>query len=250
MSGHSKWSTIKHKKAATDKKRGKLFSKVIKEITVAAKLGGGDLSSNPRLRTAVQGAKGANMPMDTVERAIKKGTGELPGTSYEEVTYEGYGPGGVAILISVTTDNKNRTVAEIRSLLGKQGGSMGETGCVNWMFEAKGYIAIPKDQIDESELMDLALEAGAEDLNPQDDTYEIITSMEDFEAVKHAVENRKLTPIMAELTMIPQTTVLLDEDKAKNILKLMEMLDDHDDVQKVYANFDIADEIMETLAGL
>jgi len=249
LSGHSKWASIKHKKAATDQKRGKLFSKIIKEITVAARLGGGDAASNPRLRTALQAAKGANMPQDNMERAVKKGTGELPGVSYEEVIYEGYGPGGVAMLIEVTTDNKNRTVAEIRALLSKHGGNMGETGCVNWMFEKKGVISIPKEQTGEAELMDVVLEAGAEDLTAQGDVYEISTSLEDFEAVKHSVENRKLIPDMAELAMIPQSTVLLDEKKAKQMLKLMEALDDHDDVQKVSSNFDIDDEILEALAG-
>lgn len=249
MSGHSKWASIKHKKAATDQKRGKLFSKIIKEITVAARMGGGDSASNPRLRTALQAAKGANMPQDNMERAVKKGTGELPGVSYEEVVYEGYGPGGVALLIEVTTDNKNRTVAEIRAFLSKHGGNMGETGCVNWMFEKKGVISIPKEQIGEVELMDIVLEAGAEDISAQSEVYEITTSMEDFDAVKHSVENRKLVPEVAELAMIPQSTVTLDEKKARQMLKLMEALDDHDDVQKVSANFDIADEILETLGG-
>ncbi len=249
MSGHSKWASIKHKKAATDQKRGKLFSKIIKEITVAARMGGGDSASNPRLRTALQSAKGANMPQENMERAVKKGTGELPGVSYEEVIYEGYGPGGVALLIEVTTDNKNRTVSEIRAFLSKNGGSMGESGCVNWMFEKKGIISIPKEQIEEAELMDIVLEAGAEDLAVQKDVYEVTTSMEDFDAVKYSVENRKLVPEVAELAMIPQSTVTLDEKKAKQMLRLMEALDDHDDVQKVSANFDIADEILEALAG-
>ncbi|MFQ5430987.1 MAG: YebC/PmpR family DNA-binding transcriptional regulator [Nitrospinota bacterium] len=249
MSGHSKWSSIKHKKAATDSKRGKLFGKIIKEITVAARMGGGDQSANPRLRSAVLTAKSANMPNDNIDRAIKKGTGELPGTSYEEIIYEGYGPGGVALLIEVVTDNKNRTVAEIRALLTKYGGSMGETGSVNWMFKQKGLMAVPREQIDEAELMEIVLEAGAEDLTSEDNVYEIITAKEDFEAVKRAVDDKNLETSVAELAMIPQSGVSLDETKAKQMLKLMELLEDHDDVQKVHANFDIADEIMEALAG-
>ncbi len=249
MSGHSKWSSIKHKKAATDSKRGKLFGKIIKEITVAARMGGGDLSANPRLRTAVLTAKSANMPGDNIDRAIKKGTGELPGVSYEEIIYEGYGPGGVALLIEAVTYNKNRTVAEIRALLTKYGGSMGETGSVNWMFKQKGLMAVPRDQIDEAELMDIVIEAGAEDLATEDNVYEIITAKEDFEAVKRAVDDKNLKATVAELAMIPQSGVSLDEAKAKQMLKLMELLEDHDDVQKVHANFDIADEIMEALAG-
>ncbi len=249
MSGHSKWATIKHKKGALDAKRSRIWSKIIKEMTVAARLGGGDVNSNPRLRTAIVAAKAANMPADNIDRAIKKGTGALEGFSYEEITYEGYGPGGVAMLIASTTDNKNRTVSEVRSLLGKYGGSIGETGCVNWMFTKKGIITIPKEQIGESELLEIALNAGAEDLSPQKDYYEITTSMEDFETVRHAIEAKKLVPSVAELTMIPQSTVALAEDKARSMLKLMEMLEDHDDVQKVYANFDIADEVMEAIAS-
>ena len=249
MSGHSKWSTIKHKKAATDSKRGKLFGKIIKEITIAARMGGGDISANPRLRSAVLSAKSANMPGDNIDRAIKKGTGELPGVSYEEIIYEGYGPGGVALLIEAVTDNKNRTVAEIRTILTKYGGSMGETGSVNWMFKQKGLMAVPCEQIDEAELMEIVLEAGAEDLTAQDDVYEIITAKEDFEAVKRAVDDKNLKTTLAELAMIPQSTISLDEAKAKSMLKMMELLEDHDDVQQVHANFDIADKIMEALAG-
>lgn len=249
MSGHSKWASIKHKKAAVDSKRGRLFGKIIREITVAARMAGGDQAANPRLRSAVMTAKSANMPADNIERAIKKGTGELPGTSYEEVTYEGYGPGGVALLIEVVTDNKKRTVAEIRSLLTKYGGSMGETGCVNWMFTQKGLMALPKEQIDEADLMDIVLEAGAEDLTVEKDVYEVITSKDDFETVKKAVKGKNLETSVSELAMIPQSSVTLDEARAKQMLKLMEHLEDHDDVQKVHANFDIADEIMEALAG-
>jgi len=248
LSGHSKWATIKHKKAATDAKRGKLFGKIIKEITVAARLGGGDMDANPRLRTAVANAKSANMPANTIDRAVKKGSGELGGDMIEEVTYEGYGLGGVAILVVTATDNRNRTVSEVRAVLTKNGGSMGETGCVNWMFDKKGLIAIPAGQIDEAELMDIVLEAGAEDMSLEDDIFEIITSFEDFEKVKEAVEKRGLEPTMAELTMIPQSTVKLDEDKSRSMLKLMERLEELEDVQKVYANFDISSEVMEAMA--
>ena len=249
MSGHSKWSSIKHKKAATDSKRGKLFGKIIKEITVAARMGGGDQSANPRLRSAVLSAKSANMPGDNIDRAIKKGTGELPGVAYEEIIYEGYGPGGVALIIEAVTDNKNRTVAEIRTYLTKYGGSMGETGSVNWMFKQKGILAVPSGQIEEAELMEVVLEAGAEDLTLEGDVYEIITAKEDFDAVKQAVDDKNLKTTMAEVAMIPQSGVSLDEAKAKSMLKLMELLEDHDDVQKVHANFEIADEILEALAG-
>ncbi len=249
MSGHSKWSTIKHKKAATDAKRGKLFSKVIKEITVAARLGGGDIATNPRLRTAVAGAKAANMQSATLQKAIKKGTGEIAGETIEEIAYEGYGPGGVALLIQAMTDNKNRSVSDIRACLGKNGGNMGELGCVGWMFDSKGLIAIPADQIDEADLMDLVLEAGAEDISSEGDVFEIITSPADFEAVSKAIDAKGLKPTMAELTMIPQNTVKLDEKHAAAMLKLMDALDDVDDVQKVYANFDISNEIMESLLG-
>jgi len=248
LSGHSKWATIKHKKAATDAKRGKLFGKIIKEITVAARLGGGDMDANPRLRTAVANAKSANMPANTIDRAVKKGSGELGGDMIEEVTYEGYGLGGVAILIMTATDNRNRTVSEVRAVLTKNGGSMGETGCVNWMFDKKGLIAIPAEAIDEAELMDIVLEAGAEDMSLEDDVFEIITSLEDFEKVKEAVEKKGLEPTVAELTMIPQSTVTLDEDKSRAMLKLMERLEELEDVQKVYANFDISSEIMEAMA--
>ncbi len=248
MSGHSKWATIKHKKAATDAKRGKLFGKIIKEITVAARLGGGDMDANPRLRTAVANAKSANMPANTIDRAVKKGSGELGGDMIEEVTYEGYGLGGVAILVVTATDNRNRTVSEVRAVLTKNGGSMGETGCVNWMFDKKGLIAIPAEAIDEAELMDIVLEAGAEDMSLEDDVFEIITSLEDFEQVKEAIEKRGLEPAMAELTMIPQSTVKLDAEQSRSMLKVMERLEDLEDVQKVYTNCDIASEIMEAMA--
>ncbi len=249
VSGHSKWATIKHKKGAADAKRGKLWGKIIKEITIAARLGGGDINANPRMRTAVEKAKASNMPNDTIDRAIKKGTGELEGTSYDEITYEGYGPGGVALLINAMTDNKNRTVGEIRSILTKWGGSMGETGCVNWMFHKKGMIVVPQEQIKEDDLMELVINAGAEDMHTLPDTYEVVTGPEDFEAVKQAVEKKNLKPTLAEIMMVPQSTVALAEDKARSMLKLMELLDDHDDVQKVSANFDISDEIMEAIAN-
>lgn len=248
MSGHSKWSTIKRKKGAADQKKGKVFGKIIKEITLAARSGGGDPDANPRLRTAVLAAKGVNMPADNITRAIKKGTGELPGQMIEEITYEGYGPGGVAILIYCATDNKNRTLPEIRLILGKNGGSMGTSGSVAYLFDSKGYIEIPTDQITEDQLIELVLEAGAEDITTEGDVFEVRTEPANFEAVREAVEKKGLTPSTCELTMIPQTTVSLDEGKATSMLKLMDVLEDHDDVQQVYTNFDISDEIMKKLS--
>ncbi|GBE01303.1 putative transcriptional regulatory protein [bacterium BMS3Bbin06] len=246
MSGHSKWSQIKHKKAVVDAKRGKVFSKIAKEISVAARLGGGDPVMNPRLRTAIEKAKETNMPHDNIKRAIQKGTGELPGTTYEETVYEGYGPGGVAILLEALTDNKNRTVAEIRHLLGKHGGSLGEAGCVSWIFEKKGYILVSKDSIDEDSLMSLAIEAGAEDMknDPGEDNYEIITLPEDFLPVKDVLLQNGVSISAAEVTMFPKSTVSLTGDDAVKMLNLMEVLEDHDDIQNVYANFDIPDEVM------
>ncbi|MBI4529489.1 MAG: YebC/PmpR family DNA-binding transcriptional regulator [Deltaproteobacteria bacterium] len=248
MSGHSKWSSIKHKKAAKDAKRGKLFTKVIKEITVAARLGGGDINANPRLRTAVLAAKAASMPSENVDRAIKKGTGELEGVSYEEVHYEGYGPGGVAILVHVLTDNKNRTVSEIRRLFSKYGGNLGETGCVAWMFDKKGLITVDKSQIEEDRLMGLALDAGAEDIRDEDGLFEIVTRPEEFEKVRELLERAKVTPATAQVTMMPKSTVKLDEKHAEQVLKLTEELEDHDDVQSVAANFDIPNELIEKAA--
>jgi len=248
MSGHSKWASIKHKKAAVDSKRGKIFSKLIKELTVAARMAGGDPASNPRLRTAINSAKGVNMPNDNIDRAIKKGTGELPGTTYEEVFYEGYGPGGAAVMVEVMTDNKNRTVAEVRSIFTKHGGSLGETGCVNWMFEKKGLIAVSKDAIEEDELMAIVLDAGAEDFKVVDNMYEVLTSPEDFEAVKKVIQENNIVSNVTEISMIPQTTVKLVDNKAKQMLKLMDLLGDHDDVQEVYSNFDIPDEILEIVS--
>lgn len=245
MSGHSKWSTIKHKKAAKDAKKGKLFTKLIKEITIAARLGGGDISSNPRLRTAVAAAKANSMPNENIDRAIKKGTGELEGVSYEEIQYEGYGPGGAAILAQVLTDNKNRTVSEIRRLFAKHGGNLGETGCVAWMFEKKGLITVEKSQIDEDRLMGLVLEAGAEDVREEADLFEVVTQPEDFERVKEKLEKEKVAMASAQIAMLPKNTVDVDERYAEQILKLTEELEDHDDVQSVSANFNIPDEVME-----
>ena len=250
MSGHSKWAQIKRKKAATDVKRGKIFTKLIREIITAARLGGGDPDSNARLRAAIEAAKAENMPKENIERAIKKGTGELEGSYYEEVSYEGYGAGGIAILISALTDNRNRTVSEIRYLFNKYGGNLGETGCVSWMFEKKGVIAFAKDGIEEERLMEVAVEAGAEDIKIEEDEYEVITAPEEFEHIKQFFDKAGLKYERAEITMICQNVVkITDKNQAERILKLMDALEDHDDVQKVYANFDIPDEILEAEAG-
>ena len=249
MSGHSKWSTIKRKKGALDAKRGKIFTRLIKEITVAARMGGGDSEGNPRLRSAVASAKSENMPKDNIERAIKKGTGELDGAVYEEISYEGYGPGGVAILVDCMTDNKNRTVADIRHYFSKSGGNLGESGCVSWMFEKKGSIMIDKDTIGEEELMDKALEAGAEDVVEEDNVYQVVTAPDDFGTVREILETEGVKFIEASVSMIPQNVVEIIEAKpARQILKLLENLEDHDDVQDVFANFDIPDEIMEEVS--
>ena len=247
MSGHSKWASIKHKKGAADAKRGKIFTKLIKEITVAARIGGGDPAGNPRLRTAILIAKGKNMPVDNITRAIKKGTGELEGVHYEEVTYEGYGPGGAAIFLEAMTDNKNRTVSEIRAALGKAGGNLGENGCVGWMFEKKGRITVKTDAKSEDDLMELAIDAGADDMQTVDDHYEITIAVENFETVRKALEEASVPMDTAELTRIPQNTVLLDEKKGKALLKLMDILEDHDDIQKAYSNFEIPDDVMATI---
>ncbi len=244
MSGHSKWSSIKHKKGVTDAKRGKVFSKLIKEITVAARTGGGDPSGNPRLRTAILAAKSENMPKDNVERAIKKGTGELEGVNYEESIYEGYGPGGAAVLIESVTDNKNRAVADIRHIFSKCGGNLGENGCVSWIFDSKGYIEVEKQAVDEDKLMETAIEAGAEDVKEDNNSFEIITEPDDFEAVKTAIDNASIPYIVAEITMLPQTTLELKGKQAEQMIKLMETLEDCDDVQKVYTNADIPDELV------
>ena len=244
MSGHSKWSTIKHKKAAQDAKRGAIFTKIIKELTVSARLGGSDVDANPRLRTAVLKAKAVNMPQDTIQRAIMKGTGELPGVSYDEVTYEGYGPGGVAMIVTALTDNRNRTVAEVRKIFSKNSGNLGEAGCVSWMFQKKGLIVVDQEKIDEDELLAIALEAGAEDVRPGEAIYEVLTSVEEFEPVKQAILAKGVEPTSSEISLIPQTTVRLEGNQARQLLKLMEELEDHDDVQNVYANFDIPDAVM------
>jgi YebC/PmpR family DNA-binding regulatory protein len=245
MSGHSKWSTIKHKKAAKDARKGKLFTKLIKEITVAARMGGGDINANPRLRTAVLTARANSMPGDNIERAIKKGTGELEGVTYEEIQYEGYGPGGAAILAQVVTDNKNRTVSEIRRLFTKHGGNLGETGCVAWMFDKKGLITVEKSQVDEDRLVGLALDVGAEDVKADEGIFEVVTQPEDFEKVKERLEKEKIAIASGQITMVPKNTVTVDEKHVEQILKLTEELEDHDDVQNVSANFDIPSEYLE-----
>ena len=247
MSGHSKWSSIKHKKGALDAKRGKIFTKLIKEITVAARIGGGDPDGNPRLRTAILTAKGQNMPGDNITRAIKKGTGELEGVQYEEVNYEGYGPGGAAIFLEAMTDNKNRTVSEIRAALGKAGGNLGENGCVAWMFEQKGLITVKTESKDEDALMELAIDAGADDMQTVDDYYEITTAVENFESVRTTLEESSITIETSEVTRIPANMVAVDEKKGKALLKLMDILDDHEDIQKAYSNFDIPDDVMTTI---
>ncbi len=250
MSGHSKWSSIKHKKGAADAKRGKIFTKLIKEITTAARIGGGDPESNARLRTAIAQAKLENMPRDNIERAIKKGSGALEGgESYEEYTYEGYGPSGVAILVEVLTDNKKRTTADVRHMLTKYSGNLGETGCVSWIFANKGYISFDKTTVDEDRIMELALESGAEDITSDDNEIEVITDVASFESIKKVFESNNIKYNVAEISMIPQTSVKLEGKSAETMLKLMEMLEDHDDVQKVYANFDISFDEMERLAG-
>jgi len=248
MSGHSKWASIRHKKGVVDAKRGKVFSKLIKEITVAARLGGKDPDSNARLRTAIAAAKAENMPKENIDRAIKKGTGELEGTHYEEVTYEGYGPGGVAVLVEVLTDNKNRAVADVRHLFERYGGSLGAAGCVAWMFSQRGLIVFRKDEIDEEGLLEVALEAGAEDIKEDEKEFEVITQPSSFENLKTALENAGLQYMLAEITMIPKTTVNLDGKNAQQMLTLMELLEDNDDVSHVYANFDIPDEVMEAIS--
>jgi len=241
MSGHSKWHSIKHKKGALDAKRGKLFTKFIKEITVAARTGGGDVEGNARLRKAIFDAKAGNMPNDTIDRAVRRGTGEEEGVNYEEITYEGYGPGGVALLIQSLTDNRNRTVAEIRHAFSKNGGNLAAAGAVAWMFDKKGYIVVDKAAKAEDELFDLAIEAGADDLRDDEENYEIITAPENFENVLSAIKAAGIEPQMAEVEMVPGTYVKLEGQDARQMLKLMEALEDHDDVQKVSANFDISE---------
>jgi YebC/PmpR family DNA-binding regulatory protein len=249
MGGHSHWATTKRHKMAVDAKRGKIFTKIIREITVAARMGGGDPNGNPRLRLAIIKAKEQNMPQDNIKRAIQKGTGELPGQTIEEIAYEGYGPGGVAMMIECMTDNRNRTLPEIRHLMSKYGGSLGEAGCVGWMFEKKGYIVVDRSKADEEKLMNLVLEAGGEDLRIDGDRYEVLSELSAFEAVKRALEHQSIPMVMAELSMIPKNSIKLEGKDAEQMVHLMEALEDHDDVQKVWANFDIADEVMEQMAA-
>jgi YebC/PmpR family DNA-binding regulatory protein len=249
MSGHNKWSTIKHKKGAADAKRGKLFSKVIKEITVAARMGGGDIEGNARLRSAVLSAKAANMPKDNIDRAIKKGTGGLEGANYEEITYEGYGPSGVAVLVKVLTDNKNRAVADIRHLFSKYNGNLGETGCVSWMFDKKGYASIDKGSVDEETLYEVALGAGADDISDNGEVYEITIAPDDLENLRSALEAKGIKYNQLEVQMIPQTNVKLTGKAAQQTLKLLDLLEDLDDVQSLSSNFDVDDEEMAQLQG-
>ncbi len=248
MSGHSKWATIKHKKGALDAKRGKIFTRLIKEITIAAK-SGGDPEKNPRLRTAVAAAKAENMPADNIKRAIQRGTGELPGVSYEEITFEGYGPGGVAILVEVSTDNRNRTVSELRHAFSKNGGNMGEAGSVAWMFHKKGDIIVPKAAAKEDDLMNIILEAGADDLKDDGDTWEILTDPSVYDTVLEAVKAAGIKPDVAEIGMVPQNYTKLEGHQAGTMIRLLEALEDSDDVQHVYSNFDIDQKQLEEVAG-
>lgn len=250
MSGHSKWSTIKRKKGANDAKRGKIFTRLIKEITVAARMGGGgDPDSNPRLRSAIASAKSENMPKDNIIKAIKKGTGEIEGEVYDEILYEGYGPAGVAVLVECLTDNRNRTVADVRHFFSKANGNLGEAGCVAWMFEKKGLMIVDKETISEEDLMELAIDAGAEDVVEEDSEFHVTTTPDDFDEVRESLEKNSVQFIEASVSMIPQNTVdVVDEKPAKALLKLLENLEDHEDVQKVHANFDIDESLMESLS--
>lgn len=249
MSGHSKWSSIKHKKAAKDSKRGRLFTKLIKEITVAARMGGGDVNANPRLRSAVLTARENSMPNDNIDKAIKRGTGDLEGVTYEDVQYEGYGPGGVAIMATALTDNRNRTVAELRKVFEKCGGNMGSAGCVAWMFHKRGVLSVEKTVADEEKVMEVALEAGADDVTDAGDVYEIITAPDAFEAVKNALQTASIATATAEVTMVPENTVAVSGKEAEQTLRLLEELDDHDDVQSVSSNADISQDDMERLSA-
>ncbi len=254
MSGHSKWSTIKHKKAAQDARRGKVFTRILKEVSVAARLGGGDPAGNPRLRHALSDAKAQNVPGDNIDRAIRKGTGELEGVSYEEVAYEGYGPGGVAVLVETLTDNRNRTVSEIRHLFAKHGGSLGENGCVAWMFRRRGFLALDRAAlegagVDEEAFVELALELEVEDFSVEDESYNLHTSVEAFHATKEAIEERRLPAAVGRLAMEPQNLVAVDEGGAAALLRLIDALEDQDDVQHVWANFDLDDELLARLAS-
>ncbi|MFH1262879.1 MAG: YebC/PmpR family DNA-binding transcriptional regulator [Pseudomonadota bacterium] len=248
MSGHSRWSTIKRKKGLADAKKGKIFTKLIKEITVAAR-GGGDPNVNSRLRAAITLARQQNMPGDNVERAIKKGTGELEGVSYEEITYEGYGPGGAAVIVDVLTDNKHRTIAEIRHAFTAHNGNLGENGCVAWNFETKGVLAVSKEKTTEDALMELALDAGAEDVRDAGDNFEIVTEPREYEGVKKKLEEKKVTFVLAEIAKLPKNTIRIEGKNAENMVKLVTELEDNDDVQHVYTNSDIPDEIMESIGG-
>jgi len=249
MSGHSKWATIKHKKGALDAKRGKIFTRLIKEITMAAKGGGGDPDSNPRLRTAILAAKAENMPADNIKRAVQRGTGELPGATYEEFSLEGYGPGGVAILVDISTDNRNRTVSEIRHVFGKNNGNMAEAGAVSWMFHKKGDIVVPKAAAKEDDLMNVILEAGGEDLKDDGENWEVITEPSAYEEVLGAVKKAGITPASSSVAMIPQNYIKLEGQQAAQMIRLVEALEDHDDVQNVHANFDIDQKVLEEVAG-
>jgi YebC/PmpR family DNA-binding regulatory protein len=248
MSGHSKWHTIKHKKGAADAKRGKIFTRIIKELTVAARAGGGDADANPRLRTIVAEAKSVNMPADNIKRAIQRGTGELEGVNFDELTYEGYGPGGAAVMVDVLTDNRNRTVAELRNLFSKNGGSLGEQGCVAWIFDPKGIISVPKEKTDEETVMMAALEAGAEDVRVEEESFDVVTAPEDLPTVRQALEAANIPFTLAETTMLPKNSVELQGKEAQQMVRLMEGLEDHDDVQHVYANFDIPESVIAALA--
>ena len=249
MSGHSKWATIKHKKGALDAKRGKIFTRLIKEITMAAKSGGGDPDSNPRLRTAVAAAKAENMPADNIKRAIQRGTGELPGAVYEEVTFEGYGPGGVALLVEVTTDNRNRTVSEIRHIFTKGGGNLGEAGSVSWMFHKKGEIVVPKSAAKEEDLMNVVLENGGEDMNDDGDSWAVTTDTSSYEAVLSAIKNAKMEVAHSQIGMVPQNYIKLEGPAASQMIRLLESIEDHDDVQNVYSNFDVDQKQLEEVAS-
>jgi YebC/PmpR family DNA-binding regulatory protein len=249
MSGHSKWASIKHKKAATDAKKGKVFTKIIREIVVATKEGGTQIENNARLRKAIEDAKEANMPQDNIKKAIQRGSGEIPGAIYEEISYEGYGPAGVALIVEVTTDNKNRTASEIRKILSSHKGNLGETGCVGWMFDRKGYITVNKAGTDEEAVINVVLEAGAQDFRSESDAdvYEIITEVSDLENVKNVLKEKNITVACAEISMIPQTQIVLTGDDAKCMLKLIDSLEEHDDVKNVYANFDISSQEIEKI---
>lgn len=247
MAGHSKWANIKHKKGREDAKRGKIFTKLIKEITVAARMGGGDPSANPRLRTAIAAAKSENMPKDNLERAIKKGTGELEGVDYEEIVYEGYGPGGAAVIVESLTDNKNRAIADIRHIFTKAGGNIGSNGCVSWMFDKKGIIVVNKEDVEEDMIMETAIEAGAEDVKDEEGCFEVITEPEDFDVVKEAIDNASIKYVVAEVALLPQNTTRVEGKDAEKMLKMMDALDDCDDVQNVHTNADIPDDFADSM---